>query len=393
MPTEQHVVVVGAGAAGHTAALTLRQEGYTGRLSVVHGEAHPPYNRTLVNKGALPGVLTPEQIALPPLDSLDVQVRPAIATEYDADAAELVLTGGERLRCTAVIAATGSTPRSNGLGGGLVRDRSERLLHLHTIQDAVRMRGLLGVDPGQASVILLGAGFIGGETASYLAEAGVDVHLVSRPALPLAPVLGKEIARRVAALHRDHVKSHFARTVVDVRAGTDSVAVTLDDGTQLETDFAVVAHGTVPAAAWLNGEMSGIRVDDRLRSQDIRGIYAAGSVALHTAANGDRYRIDHWDAAAAQGAHAARTLCHDLFGAHDPGSYLPATGFTLSLYRQPLAAFGVPLRGAEEQRQPTSSPTGVLTTFRAPGSRALTAVAAMGAGRELMAWRDRLQRP
>jgi putative flavoprotein involved in K+ transport len=75
--TEQHIVVAGAGAAGHSAASTLRQEGYTGPLTVVHGEAHPPYNRTLVNKAVLPGLLALSRSPCRP----DIPERPEFAGE------------------------------------------------------------------------------------------------------------------------------------------------------------------------------------------------------------------------------------------------------------------------------------------------------------------------
>ncbi|MHA7224347.1 hypothetical protein ACX80S_18915 [Arthrobacter sp. RHLT1-20] len=53
---------------------------------------------------------------------------------------------------------------------------------------------------------------------------------------------------------------------------------------------------------------------------------------------GQLYGIDHWDAAAAQGAHAARAVLHDITGAPDPGPYTPDTGYTLTVYRQSAAA-------------------------------------------------------
>jgi NADPH-dependent 2,4-dienoyl-CoA reductase/sulfur reductase-like enzyme len=391
--TEKHIVVAGAGAAGHSAASTLRQEGYTGPLTVVHGEAHPPYNRTLVNKAVLPGLLAPEQIALPPLDALDVRVLNARVAELDADATELVFEDGERLAYTALVAATGSTPRPARLEGWRDSDRPDRVLQMHTIEDAARIRDLLGKNPSRVSVTLLGAGFIGAETASYLADLGAAVHLVSQPALPLAPVLGDAIAQRVADLHRDHVRTHFGRTVVEVRASTESVTVTLDDGTVLESDLVVVAYGTVPEARWLYDRIDGVPVDDRLRAPYLRGVYAAGSVAVHTASTGQRYRVDHWDAATAQGAHAARTLLHDTVGAPDPGPYAPTTGFTLSLYRHPLAAYGVPVPDAQQRQLQASSDAGVLTTFHAPMSGALTAAAGLAAGRDLANLRGQLQRP
>lgn len=66
-----------------------------------------------------------------------------------------------------------------------------------------------------------------------------------------------------------------------------------------------------------------------------------------------------------------------MLGAPDPGPYTPTTGFTLSVYGRPIAAFGDPHPSADQRQHPTSSEAGVLTTFHAPVTGELTAVAAL----------------
>jgi NADPH-dependent 2,4-dienoyl-CoA reductase/sulfur reductase-like enzyme len=394
MISEPGVVVVGAGAAGDSAAKTLRAGGYTGTLTVVHHEDHPPYNRTLVNKAVLQGLLTGDQIALPRTDTSDVRLVRAAVASIDLEASALVLDNGERVPYSALVAATGSAPRAQHSGTDQSgADEAGRVLHIHTVEDANRIRASLGDDPGARSVTLLGAGFIGAETASYLAEVGAKVHLVSRPTLPLAGVLGEAIARRVTELHEAHVSTHFGREVVGISAGADSLTVSLDDGQVLESDLAVVAHGTAPFSAWATGAEPGIAVDDRLRAGDLPRVYAAGSVAVHSDRTGRPYRVDHWDAATAQGAHAARTLLHDLAEGQDPGPYAPSTGFTLRLYGHAISAYGVAVPGAVQRQQPTGSADAVLTTFHHPADGALIAAAGLGAGREILALRPQLVRP
>jgi NADPH-dependent 2,4-dienoyl-CoA reductase/sulfur reductase-like enzyme len=384
--TEPHVVIVGAGAAGHAAASTLRKEGYPGPITLIHPEPQAPYNRTLVNKGILPGLLTPEQIALPGLDSFDVDLVSATATGIDAGRAVVLLDDGRQVPFGTLIVATGSQPRSAASRG---HRPAGRIFHLHSADDGVRIRN--AVDGLAAPVVtVLGAGFIGAETASHFAQAGATVNLVSRPTLPMAATLGEPIARRVSELHHQHVNTWFGRKVVRVGQGGDSATVTLDGGHQLESDFVVVAHGTAPGSRWAAAE-GGVAVDDRLRVVDLPNTYAAGSVAVHNAADGGTFRIDHWDAAVAQGRHAAWTLLHDREGAPDPGPYVPDSGYLLNLYRVPIAVYGVAMPTAT-QRHETPASGGIITEFRG-GDGNLIAVAGLAAGGSLRGRLEQLTRP
>lgn len=389
--TELGIAIIGAGAAGHSAATTLRDEGYQGPIVAVHAERQGPYNRTLVNKAVLQGLLTPEQIALPALDRLGVQLMTNRAITLDADRRLIRFEWGVHLPYDAVIVATGASPRQAttpvaGLGG--------RVLNIHTTDDALLIRDrLAGADPGRTRVTILGAGFIGAETASYLNGLGIEVELVSRNATPLAGAVGQPIAQRIAELHQQHVTTHFGREVINILSDLVSATVVLDDGKVLTSDLVIVAHGTTPSTGWIdNWAGAGVGVDDRLRALDIDCGYAAGAVAIHRSLAGADYRIDHWDAAAAQGAHAARTLLHDYYEAPDPGPYVPTTGFTLQLYGTSVAAFGAPLPDGRQEAAAAETPGSVTTAFLDDKGR-LCAIAGINAGRVLHGMRGNLERP
>src|SRR5262249_53032780 len=64
----QHIVIVGAGAAGHAAAEMLRRRGYVGRLTLVGGESDPPYDRPNLSKDYLAGNAPEEWIPLRPTE-------------------------------------------------------------------------------------------------------------------------------------------------------------------------------------------------------------------------------------------------------------------------------------------------------------------------------------
>ncbi|MFH6691361.1 FAD-dependent oxidoreductase, partial [Cellulosimicrobium funkei] len=152
--------------------------------------------------------------------------------------------------------AVGRVPALAGADGG-----ESRVVHLHTARDAERLRALLGPDPARRTVTVLGAGFVGSETAAWLAEVGATVHLVARSRLPLAGALGTAVARAVAQRHEEHLDAHLGRRVEAVTEHPGGVTVRLAGGTTLESDLAVVAHGTAPAAPGTGG---GVAVDHRL---------------------------------------------------------------------------------------------------------------------------------
>ncbi|WP_413320309.1 FAD-dependent oxidoreductase [Agrococcus sp. 1P02AA] len=382
------VVVVGAGAAGHGCARALSEAGFPGRIRVVNGEGGHPVNRTLVDTGILPGLLTSEQIALPPV--ADVEVIDGRAIRLRPKVRSVVLEDGRTIAGDAIVLACGAVPRT--------LDRQIEVEHgvqqhlLHGVDDAERLRRALP-EPAGTPIVVLGAGFIGAEVASHYAAAGARVTLIGRSPLPLRAAVGAVIASRLAVLHAERVDARLGVGVSAIRTRDrrsnegSGVVVELDDGTAVTGDVLVIALGSRPAAAWA-GFADAIPVDDRFRVQAHPGLYAAGSAAAPLLPWG-RVRTDHWDAAAAQGAHAARALLHDLGLESDPGPWAPVQGFSLMVHGSVLAACGVfPPDAAEASVEFEGG--GLVTEFRAGG--VLNGVAGWNAGAHLVHAAARLTR-
>lgn len=334
------IAIIGAGAAGTAAARTLKAAGLDIDLYTRCGER--PYNRTLVNKGIAIGLLEPAQAALP---DTGATLRSETVRGLDPRARRLRLESGDTHAYDALLIATGSRART--LDEEVIgRDQAVsagRLTTLHSAADAVRVRDLLATTK-PARVLILGGGLVASETASLLTDAGHDVALITRAAIPGANAIGAHVARRLRDLHRPQHAANLERTVSSIRTLTDRISITLNDGSRVEGDLAIIAHGTLPAAPapWTGPD--GIPVDSRLRSMHAprQRIYAAGGVAVHHYPGHGSYRIDHWDDSVAQGIHAANALLHDLGMADDPGLYLPNSLFSARIHSHTLTGVGHP---------------------------------------------------
>lgn len=382
------VAVIGAGAAGTSAAETLHASPADVEVELFARNGERPHNRTLVNKGVAIGLLDPDQIALP-----DTGTSASMDTVRGIDprTRRVQLDSGASRAFDALIIATGSRPRllddvvagrDQALGAG-------RLTTLHSFVDAVRVRDLLDTTR-HARVLILGGGLIASETASLLAEAGHDTTLIARSHVPGASAVGVEIAQRLLSLHQASHATYLGRTPAVIRTRPNRITIILSDGTHIHGDLAIVAYGTIPAAPapWTGPD--GIPVDGRMRTIGGPGtrIYAAGGVALHHYPGRSSYRIDHWEDAAAQGTHAANALLHDLGRGDDPGIYLPSSPFSARIHGHTLSGFGHPALGTSTRVVSTDP---LLVAHHLDDIPvALTGVDAVGLARD---WAPRLHQP
>lgn len=330
--TTQHVLILGSGAAGAAATRTLASRDDV-RVTLVTRTGETPYTRMLI-KGIAFGPTPPEMIKLP-LPQIEVIADTVL--EVDTSAKQVRLTSGAQVSYDALIVATGSMPRS--LPADVFGDDAGqgRVTALHSVEDALGIRKLLTGLGRPARVAIYGGGIIAAETASSLQADGHMVTLVSRSSVPGIGAFGAPVAERLAADHAAKVQTRFGRTLQHVDETESGVAITLDDGDPIVADFLLVALGTTPAAPspWTNG----IDVDDHLRAAADH-VYAAGGVATHHDEALGAWRIDHWEDAAAQGAHAAQAALHDLGISDDPSTYLPRSPYMAMVYGQMISGVG-----------------------------------------------------
>lgn len=299
------VVIVGSGAAGTAAAITLRREGYEGPVTLVDPEEAAPYDRPNLSKAFLSGDAPADWLPLRPegwFAEHGIERVAQRAARIDVDGRRVELEGGDAVPYDALLLATGASPVRLPVPGA---DRP----HVHLLRTLADCREILADAEDARRVVIVGAGFIGMEAAASLRARGLDVTVVAMEALPFERLFGRELATFLKGLHEENgVAFRLERKVGEIADD----AVTLDDGTRLEADLVLMGVGVRPDTA-LAEEAGlpvddGVLVDERLAT-DVPGIFVAGDAArFPDPRTGERVRIEHWTVALQQGQAAARTL-------------------------------------------------------------------------------------
>lgn len=336
MSGPETIGIVGAGVAGVTAAGTLRDAGFAGRVLLI-SEEHPlPYDRPPLSKAVLvhdefeslvaehlPGDIAlraPANIGLRPdgwYESHRIELLPGrrVVALRPAER-EIELDDATRIAWDRLILAPGARARRLAA----IESGPVPYAYLRTLADAIELRRRLR--PGRR-VVLLGGGVIGMEVAASAVLRDCDVTVAELAPRIMSRALPAGISDYLAAYHR--AKGVKLRLGVRVRGQTSSgtPGLELEDGSCLPADIIVIGIGVVPnmelaAAAGLVCA-DGIQVDE-FGATSADGIYAAGDAVCYP----DSFlacttRSENWMHAQNQAAAVAR----NALGAKEPYRQTP----------------------------------------------------------------------
>ena len=303
-------IVAGAGLAGAKAVETLREEGFDGRVALIGDELERPYERPPLSKDYLRGDVERETIYVHPerfYADLDVELRLGRrAVELDVRERTLVLDDGESLRYDRLLLATGAEPHRLGIPGSDL----EGVRYLRSVADCDALRE--GLDRA-ASLVVVGAGWIGCEVAASARTRGLDVTMLEPQAVPLERVLGRELGAVYRDIHVDHGVRMRLGCRVEAFEGTGAVErVRTSDGDAIGCDLVVVGIGVRPRIEL--AERAGIAVGDGIHADQrletgAPGVFVAGDAAgAQHPFYDERIRVEHWANALDQGPAAARNM-------------------------------------------------------------------------------------
>ncbi|MBL4751061.1 MAG: FAD-dependent oxidoreductase [Amylibacter sp.] len=305
-----HVVVVGAGQAGSSLVVKLRNLGFDGEITLIGAENAPPYQRPPLSKKYLLGDMDLERLYLKPeafYGENGITLRKGeVVTEISEGQIKL---GDETLTYDHLVLTTGSTPRHlpAAIGGAL-----DRVYVVRGLSDVDAMAPEFGAGK---HVLIIGGGYIGLEAAAVAAAKGLQVTLVE---------MADRILQRVAcAQTSDYFRTlHTAKGVKIIEGvGLDHLmgkarvtGAKLTDGTELKIDFAIVGVGIMPDIAL--AETAGIKIENGIKTDaqgrtSVANIWAAGDCASFPY-QGGRIRLESVPNAIAQ----AEIIAENIMGAH-----------------------------------------------------------------------------
>ncbi|WP_406266538.1 NAD(P)/FAD-dependent oxidoreductase [Streptomyces sp. NBC_00191] len=285
----RRVVVVGAGMAGVQTAVALREQGFTGPVTLIGAEPHQPYDRPPLSKAILLGKAEGSAFEVD-FEALGIELRLGCEVLGVRPGDHELDTEAGAVPYDVLVVASGAEPitlpGAEGVAG----------VHLlRTLDDAARLRPVL---VEQNDIVVVGAGWIGAEFATAAREAGCTVTVVEAAGRPLAGALPAEVAAPMA----DWYAQYGVELITHARvAGIEPGTVILADGRELPAGAVVVGIGARPATGWLAGSGialgpdGAITADEHLRTS-LPDVYAVGDCASFPSGRyGERLLVHHWD--------------------------------------------------------------------------------------------------
>lgn len=298
---EYKYLIIGGGMAADAAVKGIRTVDAEGSLGLIGAEKDPPYDRPPLSKALWKGKDfdsiwrgTQDNAVELHLGRRVEQIDPSSRTVADDKGTEYSY---EKL-----LLATGGKPRRLPFGG-------DSVIYYRKVEDFRRLQTLV---QQEASVAVIGGGFIGSEVAAALAMSKRPVAMV----FPEAGIGGQQFPVDLSTFLNQYYEENGVTVVPGanieaIEGGHGHVHVVTDAGV-LHVDAVVAGIGIEPNTSL--AEATGLEVDDgvvvqpSLQTSD-PNIYAAGDVArFYNPALDRKMRVEHEDNANTMGEMAGRSM-------------------------------------------------------------------------------------
>ena len=348
-----HVVIVGNGIAGITAARHIRKQSdcritvisketdfffsrtalmyvYMGHLKFEHTQPYENWfwqkNRIELVRGTVEDIDFDKKTVQLSADSRTVIYKPSLLERLTKVASKPISQSAnlKELQYDKLILATGSVPRIGDWPG----TELSGVQGLYSYQD---LELLETNSPHLKHAVIAGGGLIGVELAEMLHSRGIKVTLLVREKSYWANTLPAEESALVTQQIQKHgIELRFETELKEILGTARVEAVTTNKGEKMDCQLVGLTIGVTPNVGFLNNPkldvQKGILVNEYLET-NVTDVYAIGDCVEHCQPKEGRKSIEQiWYTGRIMGETVAQTICGERT-AYQPGVFFNSAKF------------------------------------------------------------------
>jgi NAD(P)H-nitrite reductase large subunit len=329
--TNVDYLILGGGAAGTTAAETIRQMDPKGSIMIVEAEPETLYSKIMLTD-LLKGTANEAQLHLRQAAQYalkHVELKFALIKRIDLDTKTATLANDEQLQGKQLLLALGTKPRPLAVPGS-------QLKGVYHLRDLNNTRQAVVDLPNVQEVVIVGGGFIGLEAYEAMMNRRIKMTMIVRDSWYFSPrisqIEGQMISDIVAA---NGVNIHFEEECGEIIGATRVEKIKTKKGLELPCQMVLLGIGVVPnldlvAKTALKVDDQGIAVNRYLET-NLPGIWAAGDIAnFDDVISGKKHCLGNWSNAVGQGLVAGQNMAAANLGQAAKKEFRIVTAYTVT---------------------------------------------------------------
>jgi rubredoxin-NAD+ reductase len=277
--SQSGIVIIGSGLAGFTVIRELRKLDKTIPVTLVTREPGYFYSKPMLST-ALASNKSAEQLVSTNAEGMAAQLEITIVSDADVTAIDTV--------AQTITTSKGSIPYGKlvlGLGADQIRlplqgNAANEVITVNDLGEYAQFRKTI---EGKKRIAILGAGLIGCEFANDLVLGSYEVDVIDLAPQALGRLLPEAAAQALQEKLSDAgVRWHFATTVQSIDRNTDSLTITLANGSTISSDVFLSAVGLKPRLdlAKTAGIATGVGITvNRQLETSAKNVFAIGDCA------------------------------------------------------------------------------------------------------------------
>lgn len=343
-------LILGGGAAGTTAAETIRKLDAKGSITIVEAEPETLYSKVMLTD-LLKGTANEAQLHLRQAAQYEqnrVELKFASIKQIDLKTKTITLQDGEQVQGKQLLLALGTKPRSLAVSGAQMKG-------IYHIRNLANTRQAVADLPSVKEVVIIGGGFIGLEAYEAMTNRKIKMTMVVRDSWYFSPrisqIEGQMISDIIAA---NGVDIHFEDECSEIIGRARVERIKTKKGVEVPCQMILLGIGVVPnldlvQKTELKTDDQGIAVNQYLET-NLAGIWAAGDIAnFDDVISGKKHSLGNWSNAVGQGMVAGQNMAAANLGQATKQEFKIVTAYTVTAPGISLSFLGDTSDGIESE--------------------------------------------